>query len=371
MSSASAVADVGVAAGWGVVGGARAVATLQRMVAAERVPHALLIVGPAQVGKSRVALGLARALNCLAPAEGEATPVVPCGQCRACQRIDAGAHADVEIVAPGGLCRVAEHDHRHSRSIGICAIRRLEMAAIIQPYEGRRRVYILDPTDALTAEAADAFLKTLEEPPAAVTFLLVTSRPALLPETVRSRCRSVTVAPLAVKELAAWLEAEQGLAADEARMLAQGARGRVGAALAELREGDPRARQRAQREEIRRLCAAGRAERFAYAEALAGRRGQVDNTLLALEGWIDWWRDMLLSEAGCEDGIRDQEEWRERESASHRYAPAQICKFLGELHRTRELIRQGVSARLALEALLVDVPAPRESADNGRTEGGP
>ncbi|MEE9277728.1 MAG: DNA polymerase III subunit delta' [Dehalococcoidia bacterium] len=341
-------------ADWGVVGAADAVTTLQRMLAADRVPHALLITGPPQVGKSRVALGLARALNC------DAASGRPCERCRACERIAAGKHADVEVVAPGGLCRVAEHDHSRSRSIGICAVRRLEMTAAMQPYEGRQRVFIVDPADALTEEAADAFLKTLEEPPAAVTFLLVTSRPALLPETVRSRCRALTVAPLAVADLAAWLAAERELPEEQANMLARMGRGRLGWVLSALAEGDPLALRRAQTEEIRRLAAAGRAERFAHAETLAGRGADPQNALTALAHWTDWWRDILLVAAGSDDRILHRDQRAELEAEARRYRAADVCRYLMQLQRTTELLQQGVSARLALQVLLLQTPVPQE-----------
>ena len=247
--------DAGQRAGgrWGIHDGAPVAMVLQRMIDADRVPQTLLLSGPPQVGKRRLALALAQALNC------EADAGRPCGECRACRRIAGGKHADVEIVSPGGLCRVSDHDHSRSQTIGICAVRRLEMNGVTQPYEGRRQVFIIDPADALSDEASDAFLKTLEEPAASVVFVLVTSRPALLSETVRSRCRLLTLAPRSVGALAEWLEQEGELPPNEAELVARLARGRIGWAEEALQEGDAGALRQAQTAEIRRLAAAPRA----------------------------------------------------------------------------------------------------------------
>ena len=346
-------------AAWDALAGTAAVAALQRMVAAGRIPHALLLSGPEQVGKRRLALGLAQALNC------EAAESRPCGQCRACQRIAASKHADVEVVAPGALCLVTDHDHSRSRTIGICAVRRIELAAALQPYEGRQRVFIVDPAEALTEEARDAFLKTLEEPPPAVSFVLLSARLALLPETVRSRCRELAVAPLPDGELAAWLEAEAGLAPEQAGALARFAQGRVGWAVSALGEGDPGAAREAQTAEIRRLCAGTRAERLRYAQRLAGRRGDPTNALTALAHWVSWWRDVLLTGAGCLDGVTHREERAALEAEAQRYRPAEVCRFLAALWHSGDLVREGVDARLALEALLVATPRPRAAVAVG------
>ena len=346
---------------WSVVGAAEAVRVLDRMLALDRVPHALLLAGPQGAGKSRVARGLAEALNC------QADGARPCGACRSCERIAGGKHADVEVVAPGGLCRVADHDHSRSRVIGICQVRRLETLAAMQPFEGRRRVFIVDPADALTSEAADAFLKTLEEPPPAVTIVLVSSAPNLLAETVRSRCRTLTVAPLPVPDLAAWLQREHGLDDEAARGLARLCAGRVGRALAAVADGDPLALRRAQAEAVRGLAAAGRAERFAYSERLAGRAGDPGNAFTALSEWIAWWRDLLLAGAGAEAYLAHSDAAAEVRAEARRYRPADVVRFLAALQSTVELLHQGVNARVALDALMVQVPAPRVPASVAHT----
>jgi DNA polymerase-3 subunit delta' len=352
---------------WGIHDGAPVVTVLQRMIDADRVPHSLLLSGPPQVGKRRLAMSLAQALNC------EADAGRPCGECRACQRIAAGKHADVEIVSPGGLCRVSDHDHSRSQTIGICAIRRIEMNGVTQPFEGRRQVFIIDPVDALSDEASDAFLKTLEEPAASVVFVLVTSRPALLSETVRSRCRLVTLAPRSVTALTDWLQQERELPAGEAELVARLARGRIGWAEEAIQEDEGGLLRQAQTVEIRRLTAAGRAERFDYASTVAGRAGDPKNARTVVAQWTDWWRDLLLIRVGCADRVLYRDQQTELEAEAVRYETAQVCGFLLELQRTEELLRSGVNARLALEVLFTQIPTsqarPAEPTARAGTDG--
>ena len=339
---------------WEVVGGG-VVAALERMLAAERVPHALLLSGPPQVGKGAIARALAQALNC----EGQERP---CGECRSCRRIAEGKHADVEVVGPGAICRESDHDHSRSRVIGICAVRRLESVAALQPFEGRQRVFIVDPADALTDEAEDAFLKTLEEPPPAVTFVLVSARPALLRATVRSRCRQLTVSPLPVSELAEWLVREQDLSEDAAGILARQARGRIRWVREALREGDPLETRRAQAHEVRRLVDASQADRLSYAQSLAGGGGEPVSALTALEHWIAWWRDLLLARAACGEQVTHQDQREELEVECRRFRAPDIVRFMRALVETQTHLRHGVNPRLALEALALRIPAATEPA---------
>src|SRR5688572_11820974 len=133
---------------------------LARAISRGTLPPSLLFAGPAGVGKRRTALALAQALNC----ENDG-----CGTCRPCTRIERGVHADVLVVEPGD-----------SGAIKIEQIREVVDRTGYRPFEGRRRVVIIDGADALVLNAQDAILKTLEEPPSASVFVLVTDRPDVL-----------------------------------------------------------------------------------------------------------------------------------------------------------------------------------------------
>jgi DNA polymerase-3 subunit delta' len=142
-----------------------------------------------------------------------------CGECAACRRIARGVHPDVIVLEPGD-----------NGSIKVDVVRDVNERAGYRPFEGRRRVVIIDEADALVPFAQNALLKTLEEPPSASMFILVTSRPDTLLPTVQSRCPRLRFRPLAVDEVASALVAA-GRSAVEARATAATADGSIGLAL--------------------------------------------------------------------------------------------------------------------------------------------
>jgi DNA polymerase-3 subunit delta' len=163
-----------------ITGHQRLVELLERSIAGATLPPSLLFAGPAKA-KREAALAVAQALNCLEPrlnSDGRGAPTTDaCGRCAACTRIARGVHPDVVVVSPGD-----------SGAIKIDQVRDIVDRASFRPFEGRRRVVIVDEADALMAPAQNALLKTLEEPPSQSVFILVTGRPDLLLATVRSRC---------------------------------------------------------------------------------------------------------------------------------------------------------------------------------------
>ena len=208
------------------LGAVRGHATLRRLlaraVARDRLPPSLVLSGPDGVGKRQVAVGLAELLNCEAVSESGEAAGVPesCGTCRTCRRIARGVHADVIVVAPGD-----------SGTIKVDAVRGVVEQVAFRPFEGRRRAVIVDDADRLVPEAQNALLKTLEEPPPASVFLLVTHRPHLLLPTVRSRCPELRFGGLATDEVAEVLVGERGVAAAAAAAAATAAGGSVARAL--------------------------------------------------------------------------------------------------------------------------------------------
>ncbi len=355
---------------WGAHGDALAGRTLSAIFDSGRLPHALLITGPAGVGKRDLALRIAQALVCT-----DEQP--PCRQCRPCRRIHDPdeptrelQHADVEIISPGGLCAVADHDHRNTRTIGICVIRRIEHATSIKPFEGDRRICIIDPAEAMTGDASDAFLKTLEEPPAGVHFLLLSAQENMISETIRSRCRTLALAPLSNERIERWLEriGESVPADPDARReLLRLARGRSSWLESELREGDPLIMRRAQIATAAELARSSRAERLSWAEQLVGRgratRDTVDNLDLVLDVWSDWWRDLWLAAEGRDNDLVHATHREQIASEASRYSPEEVSRFLEAIRTTRQQIHHaadfGGNPRLALEVLLLRIPAAR------------
>lgn len=186
-----------------------------------RLPHALLLQGPAGVGKHDFALRLAAALLCAQPNAETAA----CGQCHSCRLLAAGTHPDLTQVVP-------EEDRR---GIVIDQIRGLGAYLALRPHTAARKVAILSPADSMNLNAANSLLKILEEPPLGSVLLLVASQPARLPATIRSRCQRLTF-PVPGRALALdWLKGREG--GEVAAQLVDEAGGAPLQALALAREG--------------------------------------------------------------------------------------------------------------------------------------
>ena len=160
---------------------------LSGILGRRRVASAYLFCGEEGVGKRTTAINFAKAINCLSPLTADPAGEIPfdaCDECSSCAKIDAGTHPDFLAVSP------------EDRQIRIEEIRSLEEALAFKPFEGSRKTVIVDDAETMTISAANAFLKTLEEPPEDSVIILVSSRPDLLPATIRSRCSRINFVPL-------------------------------------------------------------------------------------------------------------------------------------------------------------------------------
>lgn len=195
-----------------VVGQEHVTRTLQNAISANRIAHAYLFSGPRGVGKTTVARILAKAVNCMEGSQSE-----PCGKCNICKEISAGRAIDV-----------IEIDAASNR--GIDEIRELRESVKFSPVSGRYKIYIIDEAHMLTIEAFNALLKTLEEPPGHVIFILATTEPHKIPDTILSRCQRFDFRMLTRKEIIDRLrqlaEADNIVVEDEAlSMIAESADG--------------------------------------------------------------------------------------------------------------------------------------------------
>jgi DNA polymerase-3 subunit delta' len=197
-----------------IVGQDKAVQFLKQVMAGDKLPHAYLFVGIQGIGKTTTALALTRAISCREPSDGEG-----CGRCPSCRQVMSGNFPDLEMIGPEG------------NRIKIDQIRQLSRTFGFKPVSGKYRVSIIQSADRMTEEAANAFLKTLEEPPEGNILILNVKEPLGLLETIVSRCQKVPFSPIPVDLIADWLIEKKQLDGEQALLLAKISEGSLGRAL--------------------------------------------------------------------------------------------------------------------------------------------
>jgi len=268
-----------------IIGHERPRAILKAAIRHDRVAHAYLFHGDPAIGKRLTAIRFAQALNCDAPVAPEGSSGSPepdaCGICRSCRDIESLIHPDFMLVEP-------EREAANPQ-IKIEQVREIEQRMIYRPLIGQRKVCLIDEADRLTLGAANALLKTLEEPPDHSLFLLVTSRPSALPATVRSRCQTLRFAPPARARVEAALIATREMPPAEARFLAVFTEARIGEAL----NTDPQA-LRMQQAEFSALVAPAALRSVAGVLSAAEALHRAERAPEALEWIFRWVRDIVL-----------------------------------------------------------------------------
>ncbi|MEO1311728.1 MAG: DNA polymerase III subunit delta' [Pseudomonadota bacterium] len=225
-----------------LIGHTEAEATLARALDDGALAHGLLVSGPAGVGKATLAFRLARAA--LAPdARADQGSLAVDAGAPAVKRLLAGAHPDLLVLRRP----TDEKTGRVRQEIPVDSARQAARFFTRTAGAGGRRVCIIDKADELNVAAANALLKTLEEPPVGAHFILLADAPSRVLPTVRSRCRALALRPVETDVVAAFLRAEADCGAEEAAAVAQASGGRPGRALALLEEGGAEAAELAER----------------------------------------------------------------------------------------------------------------------------
>ena len=319
---------------------------LERGLSQGQLSHAYLLVGPPQVGKGALAMKMAQAVNCL-----QDSP--PCGECASCNRIQRGIHADVQVIAPAA----DERTGRMRTEIGIDQVRDMERTAALGAYEGNHRVFIIDGVEKMSLEASNALLKTLEEPPSGVIFLLLSSQEDDLLSTIRSRCQRLEVKPLPEKEMVDLLVSEHGLGAEDAELLARLSAGRLGWALTAAREPRILGERQQKLDDLMDALESGAERRFRISQELASlqsrNRGAVQETLAL---WLSWWRDLLMLKEGKPELVANRDCMKALEEKQTKFSTDQVVAVIKETVATKERLMQNASPRLALDVLMLLLP---------------
>lgn len=379
--------------GFRTQGQAAALRVVERAVRSERAPHALLLVGPARVGKTTLALDLAAGLLCLADDPG----LRPCRECAACRKVEHGNHPDLHLFAPDGV----------GQQIRVGQVHALTAELALLPLEGRFRVAIIEAAHRLNLDAQNAILKTLEEPPAAVVLVLAADDSTTLLPTVVSRCARLRLGPVAPDIVARMLEAAGVADRSQGTMLARLSGGRPGVALElatrpeaviaqgrlarsllDLLGADRRRRLALQADLLDdgQALAAGAAGAADAAEAReareartagrgpargagrgAGRRQSPAERRAAVARVIAVWRevarDVALAAHGGRAELGRHDMFDELVAAGEHIEPADVGRFMARLDALARAIDGYANPELALDVLLLEWPTlPQRAA---------
>ena len=305
------------------------------------LPPSLIFAGPSGVGKRMTAVALAQLVNCLTPNVEDA-----CGECASCTRIARRVHADVLLIEPGD-----------TGSIKIEQIRDVVERSGYRPFEGRRRVVIIDEADRIVANAQDALLKTLEEPPSGTTFVLVTAMPETLLPTIRSRCQRLRFGRLAPADVAQVLIEAHGASEADAHAAAALSDGSIGRALEGASEEFAEARGAAV--QLLEIVAAdpGPSRRIQGAMGLPGAgRGKADRDALgqSLRALATILRDLgMLSAGGRALANADLE--RRLRPLTRAFHPDRILAAFAAVDRALDALDRNASPKIVADWLAFQI----------------
>lgn len=308
-------------------------AGLGKAVEAGKLAHAYLIMGAEGTQKETLARAIASAILC----EGPTATGGACGRCRSCQLLLGGGHPDCHAVYPDG------------QSLKIEQIRAIKDEAALHGFMSEKRVFLIFQAEALTEQAANAFLKLLEEPPTGTHFILSTRQAARLKLTILSRCQILKIDRLSIDELEAELTAAfPDIKPEEAADIARRSQGlperaRQAAAPEEMerRQADLALRERIMHGDLVDL--------FRLAMELEKNKDGVERLLVNLSDWF-----------GTDLGLK-----RADSSFSAGRIRA-IAPLLEEIALSRQLIKQNVNPRLVLDVLFIEIIRFRETSHGGR-----
>lgn len=306
---------------------------LARSLAASRLAHAYLFIGPEGSGQVETAHYLAKSILCTS--EGER----PCGICSQCRRFESGNHPDVIVVEPDG------------NAIKIAQIRELQKAFSRKAMENASKVYIIHQADRMTVEAANALLKFLEEPSTpVVAILLAESKSKLLP-TVISRCQGIAFERRPVQQVEELLTAE-GHSASRAKFLAH------------LKQSYGAAKEFAEQERFAEILSLV----VQLSEELATRRGNPLFTIqekvikpswqgVEIDAWLDclawWYRDVLHVSLGLDRSVAADGQLDKYRSQAAQYRSYQLVGMIETILTTKKRLQGNANVQLTLEQMIL------------------
>ena len=318
-----------------ITGHEQPISLLRASLSNRRLAHAYLFHGEAGIGKRMTAVRLAQVLNCDHPILTETLD--SCGQCRSCLQIAARTHPDYVVIEPDPEAATPQ--------IKIEQVRELEQHFIYRPLIGERKICLIDDADRMTIGAANALLKTLEEPPGHSLFILVTGRLHALPITIRSRCQALRFTTPARTQVEAALILKREIPPDDARFLALLTDGRIGEALT-MNVAEVRTRQQECLALVKPESLASSTTILSASEGLA-KSDRGEETLAWLTRWI---RDLVIViVGGDQDQILHLDHLVELQRYADRADIDLLLTLLSDIEKHAQQATRHLNVQMALE----------------------
>jgi DNA polymerase-3 subunit delta' len=324
---------------WDMLGHEWAVELLTSHLKRGAPRHAYLFTGPQGIGRRTLALRFAQAINAENPSiPGDFDPNSPTSR-----QFEKMQHPDLSVIKK----------EEGSRDIKIDAIRALQKAVALSPYTAKNRIALLLNYEEASRGAANALLKTLEEPPGNLVLLLTAESPEMLLPTIVSRCEVMRLRPVSIETVSAGLQKKWDIPAKEANFLAHVSSGRPGYALFLHQNPQELETRTAWLNDHNELLHANRVGRFSYAQNIAKNKNQFTQLLFV---WLSYWRDVLLQSGGTHTPLSNIDRQAEIMELANSLEPSAATNIIKVIERTIALLRKNINVRLAAEILLLELP---------------
>ncbi len=319
-----------------IIGQSVLAGSLKRAVKDDLVANAYIFYGPKGSGKSMAAEIFAKALNC----KGEGVEK-PCDNCTSCKKSESGNHPNIDIIKPSGA------------SIKIKQIREVITKVSKKPFESGYKVLIIDESEKMTQDAQDAFLKTLEEPPANTVFVLLAENQNSLLPTVVSRCQVFNLKKVSTQQIESYLMEKFSYDLDQISFAANTANGIIGRAIEMLNDQELQKLRKLHVNFVSCLNNGSYTELTAAASELAASK---EDVVILLNFMLSWHRDILIIRQGCEeqllvnsdnvDIIKRQAEVLDEKG---------IYRIIDAIKRTISYVNHNVGIKNSVDSMLLNI----------------
>jgi DNA polymerase III subunit delta' len=322
---------------WDMIGHQWAVSLLSGQIERQNTSHAYLFTGPTGVGRRTLALKLATKIN----QPQSSTPEESNLYSKQMERME---HVDLSVLKRN----VGE------KNIKIDAVRALQKSVYLSPYMASNRIALILNFEDANPSAANAILKTLEEPPKSTILLLTAANVESLLPTIVSRCEEIRLRPLPIEEVAKGLETKWNVSFEQANLLAHISGGRVGYALYLQQNPDVLAQREKFISQHIMLLSAGRVARFQYAQQSSKDR---ESFMHMLQIWLSFWRDMMVVSVNQNNSILNLDMKKEINQFASQIPASIILNTVRLIENTMKQMHYNINLRLAAESMLLEIPS--------------